>query len=796
MPFPNEHSARLKSPDLFDKSTFRRTSGGTIYGKIKVPSTVGIIWAKLKAHNKPEDKPQPQALRFRKSSWSVEAVKKWLASHNLKPIRFEPAGKVNAMDKFPSDVFLSGSANIEAKENSVPSISIVAYTGGKLDLPEHFKYPVVIDLKGMGVQKKSIPFFQDHNRKIILGHSISIENDGRRVVANGLLSGGDVERINEIVNASKNGFPWESSVGAKIEKVILIPTGKTINVNGQSFNGPFYLVTSCVLKEISLTAIGADQGGTSVAIAASGHNIEVLDMEFNEWLEAKGFDFDSLDDKQKANLKAIYEVEVKASDSDNTDDDKDDDKDVKSKDIKASDKFDVTDDLKSFRDDYKKELTRVKDIGKICANDLDLQIRAIDEGWSPEKAELELFRTSRKDGPKNSREGGSISNQPKVVEAALCLANNVGGSGSDSLLEQWYPEKVLEAADHPSMRSYGLHALMHDVVRSSGEYLRPGWIDDEAIRIASRADKKIIEAAGYSTVSLTGILGAVANKSLLESFLAVDTVSRRVASEDSVNNFHTHTRYRMTGKGDVEKVGASGELKHGEFSEESYTQRIDTYGKIVGLNRQQIINDDMGAFLKIPRMLGRKCALALEKAFFTMVLGNASSFFAAANSNYQAGTATALSIAALTSAEQLFLDQTDADGDPVVITPAILLVPTALKVTAQELMKAVRVNETTTADTPSPDINPHAGKWGIECSPYLSNANLTGYSSTGWYLLANPADIACWEIAYLKGKKTPTIESSDVDFNQLGQQWRCYWDFGVTQAEHRGGVFSYGASDE
>lgn len=90
-PYPNEHSARLKDPKLFDPKTYRRKKDGTIYGKIKVPNTISVIWGKLKEHNQPADNPIPQALRFPKENWTVAQAKKWLKDNNVKFIGFEPA---------------------------------------------------------------------------------------------------------------------------------------------------------------------------------------------------------------------------------------------------------------------------------------------------------------------------------------------------------------------------------------------------------------------------------------------------------------------------------------------------------------------------------------------------------------------------------------------------------------------------------------------------------------------------------------------------------------------------------
>lgn len=92
-PYPNEHSARIKSPTLFSPKTFRRKKDGTIYGKIKVPATAAVIWGKLKGSDKPSDMPIPQAIRFPTKDWTVAQAKNWLKDNNVKYEKFEPAEK-------------------------------------------------------------------------------------------------------------------------------------------------------------------------------------------------------------------------------------------------------------------------------------------------------------------------------------------------------------------------------------------------------------------------------------------------------------------------------------------------------------------------------------------------------------------------------------------------------------------------------------------------------------------------------------------------------------------------------
>ncbi|HUU35279.1 MAG TPA: Mu-like prophage major head subunit gpT family protein, partial [Vicinamibacterales bacterium] len=241
-----------------------------------------------------------------------------------------------------------------------------------------------------------------------------------------------------------------------------------------------------------------------------------------------------------------------------------------------------------------------------------------------------------------------------------------------------------------------------------------------------------------------------------------------------------------TGGFEYDEVGPDGELKHGELGEESYQNQARTYGKMFSLTRTDLINDDLGALTGVPRRIGRGGALKLNKVFWTRFLDNAT-FFTALRGNYAEGAATALTIDGLTAAELLFLEQKDTEGSPLGVAPRLLLVPPALLVRGTQLMQATELRDTT-ANTKYPTNNPHAGKFGVVQSAYLSNTTLAGASSKAWYLLADPNDMPVTEVAFLNGQQTPIVERADADFNVLGIQFRGYFDFGVAQMEWRGGV--------
>jgi hypothetical protein len=177
-----------------------------------------------------------------------------------------------------------------------------------------------------------------------------------------------------------------------------------------------------------------------------------------------------------------------------------------------------------------------------------------------------------------------------------------------------------------------------------------------------------------------------------------------------------------------------------------------------------------------------------------LLLSNPNSFFSTGNKNYLEGADTALSVDALTAAEILFGQQTKPNGKPLGASARLLLVPIALKVLAEQLMKSVELNETTTANKGKPKTNPHAGKFEVVSSTYLSNATFTGSSNKAWYLFADPNRLPALEVAFLNGVDRPTVEKTDADFNTLGIQFRGYIDFGVREQDFRGALRMKGES--
>jgi hypothetical protein len=703
-----------------------------------------------------------------------------------------------------------GFVTIEAAADGAnPRVSGVAYSGGKMNLPG-WRHPVVVDLSGLELPE-SVPLLTNHENRT--GSRVGmvrafVQNNALIVEGEVLSSSGEAQGI---IEQARAGADWQLSIGAEVLDAELVRTRRL--VNGQMQAGPFYHVKQAVLREVSVVAVGADMA-TRMRVAArlefgrATFNLYGGEaMEFEDWLKERGIDAASLDKDKTAELKAAFEagkepdVEVPAAKPEGK---KADQAARTQPAVQARSPYGdqvarAREDLSAAASSYAKasedrsakaeaesairqERERVAAIQEICSGEFPrIERDAIRSGWTLEDTSQKVLKAMRENRPQadvsisvNRDRGRQFD--VKAIEAALCLRAGIG----DEALVKAYGEQVVEMAWHD--RDISLQQLLAECARLEGVQV-PRTFGNDTIR------------AAFSTVSLPGILNNVANKKLLKAFQAQPVIATRLCSEGELNDFKESERYRLTDVGDLEPVAPDGELKHGGLTEEKATNQLGTFGKIFSLTRQMIYNDDLGAFLKVPEGMGARAARKIDQLFFTRLLsnptlGDTKALFHADHGNYKEGADTALSLDSLAAAVQLFMDQKDADEQPINVSAKFLLVPTALKMTARELLNSTLLLAVGATDKRRiPTYNPIADEeLELVTSPYLSNANYTGNSAKAWYLFADPQIVDTFEIGYLKGRRTPTVEQGETDFNTLGIQFRVYFDLGVREQDYRGMV--------
>ncbi len=651
-------------------------------------------------------------------------------------------------------------------EERLPRFSMVAYTGGAIRTMG-FAYPVVVNLDGLAIPTQQRPVRFQHSALEGVGHTERIAVENGKLIAEGVVSR-DTPAAREIVASGKKGFPWQASIGASVEELEFIKRGVTANINGKKFAGPIYVAHKTLLNEISFVDLGADQRTKARIAAQHQHTKENASMsDENVTVAEETTSAEETPSSGDESTQHIRTTRLNAS-------------------FAGSDPLAEIDQMTARARTETERRQRIQEMtAEVLAQRPELADElgklahaALEAGWKPDKYQLEVMRLGRSyNGIGGPRRRETVVNG-QVIEAALCIA---GGLDTETL-EAGFNEEVLDTASRQYRHGLGLVETLLLFAQANG-YRGYGRSDLKGLLQFAFAD---VQGSAMSTISLPGILSNVANKFLRSGFEAVESTWREIAAIRSVRDFKQVSSYSLTGGFVYEEIPPGGELKHATVGETAYTNQAKTYGRMFGIDRRDLINDDLDALTAVPRRLGRGGALKLNEVFWKEFLDNAT-FFVAGNNNYAEGVDTALGIDSLTQSEQLFLDQTDPDGHPLAVAPVILLVPNGLYVPATQIMNSTELRDPASTKK-TPVANPHAGKFRPVRSSYLSNAQYTGNSTKAWYLLADPNDMPVIEVAFLNGQQMPTVESADADFNTLGIQMRGYHDFGVAKQEPRGGV--------
>ena len=670
-----------------------------------------------------------------------------------------------------------------------PSVKGLAYSGGKMRL-FGWSRPVVVDMAGMNIPE-SVPLLTNHVNDTLCRVGVVTATKG----AEGLEISGEIvadgEEAVNIVAQGKSGADWQLSIGAEVEAAELVQEGKR-TINGIEHDAPFYHVTKSTLREVSVVAVGADKA-THMKVTAK--------------LELKG---NSIMEPQKKNEEAKPQVTATAPVNTPAAPSAEAPKNVEGaaapaapakpaapgaeapKNIEAAaapvntPAAPVVDAKAVAQEAIKAERDRVNMVKSVCNGEFpEIEAKAISEGWNKEQvneAVLAAFRAKQPTTDVNITIKKENAMTAKRLEAALSLRAGISGDKLAKDMGEETVEAAMKDADMP------LTGILGECMRIEGMSV-PRTFDNQAIK------------AAFSTVSLPGILSNVANKKLMQAYEAQPIIATKLCTTGDLTDFKENDRFRLTDIGDLKPVGADGEIKDGALSEESAKNQLETYAKKFCLTRKMIINDDLGAFLKVPTAMGNRAARLVDQLFFKRLMANPTgvdgkALFCNAHKNLLSGANSALSADSLKKAIQLFTDQVDSDGQPINVEPSILLVPTSLKFLAAELTQGTTLIMSGGADNVvRPAINVLADEnLKIVSSPYLSNSKYAGSSEASWYLFGKPGVVDTFEIGYLKGKRTPTVERGDLDFNVLGIWFRVFFDIGIREQDHRGMVKATGSA--
>ncbi|SMH46466.1 prohead protease/major capsid protein fusion protein [Maritimibacter sp. HL-12] len=296
----------------------------------------------------------------------------------------------------------------------------------------------------------------------------------------------------------------------------------------------------------------------------------------------------------------------------------------------------------------------------------------------------------------------------------------------------------------------------------------------------------LVTRALHTTSDFPIILGDTVGRVLRDAYQAAPSGIRRLGRQTTARDFRAVNKIMLGEAPLLEKLNEHGEIKAGTMAEAREAYKVETWARKIGITRQVLVNDDLGAFSDLARRMGQAAAETEARILVTLLeagsgngptLSDGKTLFHADHGN-KAGTGAVISDATLSAARLALRTQKGIEDRTIRVTPRNLLVPPALETMAEKWLASI-------APATAADVNPFSGSLSLVVEPRLSSA-------TRWYVTAEPGEIDGLEFAYLSGAEGPQVESRsgwDVD----GVEIRVILDFGAGFIDHRGWFMNAGA---
>ncbi|KUJ86245.1 peptidase U37 [Ruegeria marisrubri] len=291
---------------------------------------------------------------------------------------------------------------------------------------------------------------------------------------------------------------------------------------------------------------------------------------------------------------------------------------------------------------------------------------------------------------------------------------------------------------------------------------------------------EVATRALHSTSDFPEILSAVTNKTLRQAYEAYPRTFMLFCRQVLATDFKAMHRVQLGEAPQLLEVSESGEFKRGTLGESKESYKVKTYGRVVAITRQTLINDDLDAFTRIPAMYGNSIAQLESDVVWGIITANpamadGNALFHATHKNL-AGTGAALDVTSVGAARAAMAKQTGLDKKTVLnVRPAYLIVPAALELKAEQLVAQNLVPAASASVVPQ----------SIRTLTPISEPRLDAASETAWYLAASPNQIDTIEYAYLEGQQGAYIETRN-GFDVDGVEIKCRLDFGAKAIDWRG----------
>lgn len=289
----------------------------------------------------------------------------------------------------------------------------------------------------------------------------------------------------------------------------------------------------------------------------------------------------------------------------------------------------------------------------------------------------------------------------------------------------------------------------------------------------------IIRAA-MSTSDLPALLANVASNALRIGYSEAPVTHTAWTGEKELPDFKPATLSMLSEGPDFELKGEGAEYRHGALWDSATSFSLQTYGKVLALTREALINDRLDAFTDIPRAHGASARrLEGDKVYGLLtsnpVMKDGNTLFHAAHGNL-AAAGTSVSLASLGIARAAMRVQKGIAGSSFIDPqPRFLIVPVVMETFCEALL--AQLASANKGNDVAPD-------W-VRSLTLVSDPRLDAVDNKAWYLAASPTQIETIVRAYLATGERPHLDEYE-DKNTDSMNFKARLDFCVGVVDYRG----------
>lgn len=303
---------------------------------------------------------------------------------------------------------------------------------------------------------------------------------------------------------------------------------------------------------------------------------------------------------------------------------------------------------------------------------------------------------------------------------------------------------------------------------------------EEALRLTERvlsgdrlAAMQFSEAMSTSDFPL--LFGDVLDRALAAAFQEFPSGIEAVTRTRRVRDFRNVKTFAVDGaEGQLEAVGERAPYPEASLAEAADEWSVAKFGRILPFSWEQWVNDDLDAFRNAPARLGR-AARRTRQRFITNLYVDANgphaSLYTGGNANQVTGNPV-LSIAGLETAFTVLGNMRDEDGEPISVDAVTLVVPPALRVTAQNIIEGTILDLNASGGATNQRLS--APNWmrnamNLVVDPFIPVVASSANGATSWFLFGDPnSGRAALEFGTLIGHEVPELWVKQPDAMRVG----------------------------